>query len=270
MRRQLSSLFLLLLTSITFAQNTNQLKTFEGFYRGDKLKIQCRQNQISPWQKCNCLDSVIVNSKKLEKIEIDQFDLNINENKKLEIYQKVDIQIHYNNKCQLRIINPNQFFPKKILPAEDVKIDTSNKIHWRSPQNFPDIRLWTQVEQNKWGEWVKIGPNFNVLEEDQFEFDLTPFLNKGLNEFRVTVANIDYEFYPSEAVSIEVKKKKAKAKYKKKKQQVIFNDEHHFIFYNDKKDVISRGFAKEIDTKNQKSGTYSVHYANKFYEFKIK
>jgi len=270
MRRHLSSLLLLFLTSITFAQNTNQLKTFEGFYRGDKLKIQCRKNQISPWQKCNCLDSVIVNTSKLQKIEIDQFELNINAEDKLEIYDKVDVQIHYSNKCQLRIINPNQFFPKQILPVEDVKIDTNNIIHWRTLQNFPDIRLWAQVEQNKWGEWIKIGPNFNILEKDKYQFKLTPFLNKGINEFRVVVANIDYEFYPSDPISIEVKKKKAKAKYKRKKNKVIFNDEQHFVFYNDRKDIIQRGFAKELDTKNQKAGLYSVQYANRVYTFKIK
>ncbi|MFT4600806.1 MAG: hypothetical protein ACI857_000983 [Arenicella sp.] len=254
----------------SFSQQYNQVKTFEGFYRGDDLKIQCQPNPITPWTTCDCIDSVVVNNKRLKEINIDGDQLKLNAAKDLIFFEEIKISLFYSRKFEMRIINPNDFFPKEILGVSELEIDSNNFIRWQTLQNHPDILLWAQVEQKKWGEWIKLGPNFNITEETKYKFDTTPYLSKGPNEFRVAVASIDYDHIPSRAVIIEIKKKKAKAKYKKRLKKIVINQKVDYLFYDHKNDIISRGFSSEINVSELEKGDYHLHYSNRQYFFSIK
>ena len=263
--------FVLVLTlSILALGQTNKTKAFTGFYRGDQLKIQCQKSPTTPWGECNCIDSVLINSNKLSEIEIKDYLLNIRLDTSLKFYEPILIEIYHDYKYDLRILNPNQFFPKKILPPTKVKIDSNNFIHWETQQNYPDLRIWTQVEQKKWGDWVKIGNNFNVLEDKNFSFDLTTYLHSGLNEFRISTETIDYEHFYSKSVKIDIKKMKVKAKFRKKTKVIQLSQQTHYTLYNDKKEVVLKGISSKIDVSNLKVGRYELAYSNRRYYFIIK
>ncbi|MEX1001790.1 MAG: hypothetical protein WDZ35_06710 [Crocinitomicaceae bacterium] len=255
-------LLFLLTVSTVWSQKVQQY-TFEGFFRGSNLNVQCREKPTKPWSYCDCFDSIAVNRQVVSGILYEGYQVDISNRTKIEIFDTVSITFYYQKGCDFRIINPNEFLPKIIDPVDTLYVDEENQLHWRTSQNYPQLRMWVQIEQYKWGEWVKIGPNFVITEQKKYEMDISPFLFKGENEFRAVVAGIDHERLPSEAVSVKHKGKKVK--YRINDGEVYFSKATHYELYDKQLHIADRGYGDKVSliNFNVPDGEYILRFSNK-------
>ena len=234
------------------------------------MQIECKSSPITPWQKCDCIDSVSVNGKKLVNPINNGVQVALDKSKNLEIWDKVDVKIYYSKTAQLRLLNPYHFYPQKLKTVDTLYVNYPFLI-WETHQNFKDLRLWVQIEQYKWGDWIKVGTNFNILSDTLYQADISNFAHTGENKFRVAVSNIEYDHFPSSELIFQVKaKKKAKAKLKKNEQKIVLNQKVDYVLYNDKEEIVLRGLSNQIDLKHVQPGTYFLFYANRIKKIKLK
>lgn len=259
--------YFLLLNFCGWSQNQEQ--SFEGFFRGDNLKIQCRTSPTTPWAGCDCIDSVIVNGENYGNIIYEGHQVDLANQTSLKIFEALSLNIYYQSNNELRLLNPYQFLPKTILPVSELAITEDGKLSWTTEQNLPDLKLWCQVEVYKWGDWMKVGPNFNIGKDSLFQFKVTPFLHRGSNRIRVTVASIDRDRVPSTPIEFDFNKKRTKAKIKAKKRKVFFKLPTHYKLYNDKNQLVEEDVRKEIDLDDYPTGTYHLWFGQEKKSFKL-
>lgn len=246
------------------------VKSFFGFYNGVNLQIECKESPITPWQKCDCIDSVSLNKKTLTEPLIDGVQVNINNFDSLKIWSEIDVKVFYSKTCQIRILNPYHFYPQELKTVDSIYFDYPI-LKWETDQNYPDLRLWVQIEQFKWGEWVKVGSHINIGSEKSYKADISSFSTSGENTFRVAVSNIEYDHFPSSPIVFENKiKKKAKFKKNKKSKLIQFNQELDYILYNEKKEIVKRGMANQLSLENITGGIYYLYYSNRIKKIKLK
>jgi hypothetical protein len=233
--------------------------TFEGFYNGVNLQLECKTSPSTPWQECYCIDSVSLDNQTLKNPLKNGVQVNLTPVENLKIWEPLELKIYYSKSCQLRILNPYNFYPQKLMTVDTLFI------------NYPFLKWETQVEQYKWGEWTKVGDYINISSDTIYQTDISSFSNAGENIFRVAVSNIEYDHFPSEQVTFENhSKKKAKAKFNQKSRLIKFNQKADYVMYNDKKQIVLRGIGSQLSLKSIKKGIYSLYYADKIKKIKIK
>jgi hypothetical protein len=243
--------------------------TFNGFFNGINLNVQCRAAQDKLWLECDCFDSISINGVVIKDIMYLGYQIDLANKTELALYDPLEIVIYHQIGCDYRILNPTDFSPKVILPV-DTLYAAETSIHWRVSQNYPDLNFWVQLEQFKWDRWVKIGVNHKINTEQVYSADIAEYLHKGSNRIRAVVCNIDGAHVPSDEVVISSKAKKIKAKYKN--GQLNFSTETEYIIYNEKQELVDKRKGAMIDfTKmNTPSGKYTVYYSNKVKLIKYK
>ena len=245
---------------LSSAWTQNQKKSFEGFFRGTNLNIQCRSSSITPWKSCNCIDSVIVNGENYSNILHEGYQIDLANRTAIKLFDVGEIIIYYQVNNELRILNPNDFLPKEILPIKALELRQNGNISWQTQQNFPDLKLWCQIEVYKWDDWIKVDRNYNIREDDVFSANILPYLNDGENKVRVTVASIDRDRVPSAPVHLEMEMKKLKCKLKRKKRFIRFNYSTHYKLFNEQLQLVDENLGKEISLKDYPAGTYFLWF----------
>jgi hypothetical protein len=243
---------------------------FKGFFRGENLNIQCRKAMNELWLSCNCIDSVQVNGITCHDIIYEGYQIDIANKADVDLYDTLEIELFYQKGCDFRFLNPNMFQPKTIQAVDSFWQENDSILHWTLAEVYPDLKLWVQIEQYKWGEWSKIGNNHNILDSAHFSTNISSYLFKGENQFRAVVSTIDHDRIPSDTITIKSKAKKVKCKYKKKKNQIVFSRESRYSIYNFYNLISMRGIASEVDVDSLAKGKYIVKYSNKIYHFEIK
>ncbi|MCB9225169.1 MAG: hypothetical protein R2780_01065 [Crocinitomicaceae bacterium] len=247
-----------------------QLKsyTFEGFFRGDNMNVQCRESLTKPYAYCTCFDSIAVNGVVIDDLLYDGYQLDIANKTNLEIFQPIKVTFYYTD-CDFRVTNSPDFLPKEILPVIDFKAN-QNILEWSTQQNYPSLHLWVQIEQFKWDRWVKIGENFNIEEAVHYNMDISDFLFNGENKFRAVVCSIDRDRIESKnEITIQHSSKKIKCKVNKKKMYIKFSAKTHYELYNSGWLIAKRGFGDHIDIQGLRPDEYVIKFANDQLIFKI-
>jgi hypothetical protein len=248
--------------SIGYTQNKDPF-TFWGYFNGTNLNVQCKSAQNELWLACDCIDSLAVNGKVIPDILYEGYQIDLANKTDLKIQDSVEVVLFAQNSCQIRLLNPNNFFPATILPVKDLRINKSAKIEWMVQENYPQLRLWVQIEQYKWGEWVKIGPNINITKKVSYELDVTPYLNKGENQFRAVVASIDHDRIPSDPILLKHRSKKIKLKLNKKSKVITFSSDTHYEVWDESWLIAARGRGALVDLSHLANGKYHVRYGNR-------
>lgn len=243
--------------------------TFQGFFNGANLNIQCRYAIGKPWLKCSCIDSVKVNGKVYDDIVYDGHQIDIANKLDLGMYDSVQIDV-YINRCELRVLNPTDFYPKEILPVAYSMISEDATLSWAVQQNHPDLKIWVQIEQYKWGDWQRIGPIFTITDQKLYKTNVSQFLFKGENKFRAVVASISHVHIPGEPVVFNYKGIKTKFKYKKKDQKIYFNQPTPFEVWNDNEQIVQKAIDSVIDVSKLQPGNYRLNYSDRQKKVKIK
>jgi hypothetical protein len=261
-----------LIVVLFFLANTvsSQTKsyTFEGFFQGENMSVQCRESVITPFAFCECFDSIAVNGVVIDDLLYEGYQLDIANKVDLKIYEKFAVTFYY-EECDFRIPNVHSFLPKEILPVEDFKHE-KGILSWTTPQVYPQLKMWVQIEQYKWGRWVKIGDNQNIVDERNYSMDINDYLFNGENKFRAVVATINRIRIYSDEIVVSHKGKKVKCKVDQKKEQITFSKATHYELYNSTWMIAKRGFGKSIDIKGLKADDYTIKFANQELIFTIK
>ena len=242
------------------AQQTESY-TFEGFYNGPNMIIQCREKPTTPWNNCTCIDSIAINDTVVPDILYEGYQIDIANKTKTNFEDSISITLFYNKGCNFRITNPQDFLPPDILPVDSLYVDEDYTLHWITAQNYPQLNMWVHIEQYKWGEWVKISKHYPISLQKNYSVNIKDHLYKGKNQFRVVVASINHERSPSEALIIPFKSKKIK--YKIKDTLVQFNQETHYEIRDSNYNIATKGYGDHIDlTKSNlpSAGDYILRY----------
>ena len=258
----------LLLISSLWAQK-QKTYTFDGFFNGANLKVQCRTSLTTPWSICECMDSLLVNGKNYKDILYGGYEIDIANKTTLGMYDSVHIDMYVKG-CELRILNPTDFYPKEILPVAVVMLSEDGTISWSVQQNYPDLKIWVQIEQYKWNEWVRVGPIFTITDEVTYKTNISKYLVKGENKFRAAVASIAHVHIPSDELVMQHKGKKIKYKYKKKEKKIFFNRPTHFELWNEDWLLSAKGEDTVVEMKYQRPGIYYLRYGNTEKKIKVK
>lgn len=264
--KQLFAIIVFLNLVVAYSQVKSH--TFDGYYNGINLNVQCRESVTTPYTYCDCIDSIAVNGKVIPDLLYDRYQLDISNKLDLQLHDEISITFYY-ERCDFRMINVSDFLPKEILPVTDLKID-DGLMSWTTQQNYPQLKLWVQVEQYKWDRWVKIDENINIVDTPFYSMDISKYLNDGENKFRATVATIDQHRSPSAEIIVPHEAKKVKCKVNTKKKYIKFSRSTHFELYDASWAVAKRGVAESIDIQKLKPGNYVIKYSNLELGFTIK
>lgn len=260
---------LLICLCFGFAINAQQSirYTFEGFYNGQNLNLQCRAALNKPWLECGCVDSIAINGKVVPDILYQGYQVDIANKAEPEMHTPITIDLYHQKNCDFRILNPNDFLPKDVLPVSTFELGANDSLKWTVSQVYPQLRMWVQIEQFRWNEWVKVGPNYNINGPSQYAASVKQHLFRGKNQFRVVVATIDHARVPSEVITIKSKRKKIKCKIKK--GMITFSEPTYYEVYDEKGLIAARGTSEQVDIQkiNAPKGKYLLRYANKTKSF---
>ncbi|MBD3638627.1 MAG: hypothetical protein HUJ25_14845 [Crocinitomicaceae bacterium] len=250
---------LLLSGTIVQAQKVDSTE-FMGFFNGINLNIQCQESIVTPWKTCDCIDSVAVNGNVVDNILYEGYQVDLANAIELNLYDTVRIVLYHLKKCRIRTLNPYDFFPKTILPVAYLKLEKDNMLTWAVQENYPDLKLWVQIEQYKWGEWIKIG-HVNITDQVVYQMDVSTYLNRGENKFRASIASIEQDHVPGDEITVKHKCRKVKFKINKKAQKIVFSRKTHYEVWNKDWQIAARGYDDEIDYSKYKEGEYYLRYA---------
>ncbi|UKN01108.1 hypothetical protein K6119_15370 [Paracrocinitomix mangrovi] len=249
----------------------SKIYEFNGFFNGMNLTVQCRDGVTKPWHECDCFDSVAVNGKVYPNILYEGYQIDINNKLDLDMYQSVKVQIYYPERCDFRILNPNDFMPKEILPVKTFEFENDSTLKWTVSQVYPDLKLWVQIEQFKWDRWVKIDQNFNITDSIPVTFNVSKYIHPGENQFRAVVATINGQSaYSDPITSKKFKQKKVKLQYNPTDKILTFSSFVSYEIYDSNELIFKRGNGSSVDLHNLPPGTYRVFYSNRRKEILVK
>lgn len=265
-RLKLLTLILLLMTILIHANKamtqSTTLRSFNGFYNGINLNIQCRSSVTTPWKACECIDSVKVNGETYSDILYEGYQVDLANKTELEMHEAVSIQLFLSQGCELRFLNPSDFTPAELKPVSLFELKEDHSFYWKVSEIYPDLRIWVQIEQFRWGRWVKLGQNYNITGDSTFTADFSQYFLRGENRFRAVVATIDHQRIPSQELVFKSKRKKIKAQLKS--NQILFTRPAYYEIYSDENLIGGKGMSATIKAEDihGPDGTYIVYYGN--------
>lgn len=237
----------------------------EGNYQGKNIYVQ---NPFASSGVGFCTFEVRVNGDvTTDEINSSAFEIDFT-NLQLTIGDPVTVAIKHKDDCRPKVLNPEVLKPKSTFEVVQMKITKEGVLQWST--RGESGKLPYVVEQYRWNKWIRVGevPGAGTSGQNDYEFKVVPHSEE--NQFRVK--QIDYTGKPRYSKSATYRSDKDIVDFSPKKvsTEVIFTSETLFEIYDSYGNIVKKGFGKQIDAANLKSGVYYLNYDNKTGQFQKK
>ncbi len=187
---------------------------------------------------------------------------------KLQMGDKVVIEIEHKEGCQPRILNPDALKPSPTYEITSISITTDGLLKWKAKNEGGALPY--VVEQYKWNKWVYAGevPGVGTPEENSYSFRVNA--HSGENKYRLKQIGSGYNPRLSMNVSYSSLMEKPNYQVTQDGKEIRFSTETAYEVYDYYGSVVKKGYEKSIDLENLKRGKYFLCYDNAVTEIEKK
>ncbi len=239
----------------------------EGNYQGKNLYIQ---NPFGSNGVGFCVTEVKVNGNiTTDETQSSAFEIDLKPHK-LNIGEKVTIQIYHKEDCKPKVLNAEVLKPKSTYEVVSMNIDKDGTFTWETKSETG--KLTYAVEQYRWNKWVKVGEvdGVGTPVTNKYSFKVVP--HSGKNQVRVR--QTDYSGQPRLSKAAEFVSEVPDISFAPIKASKDINFvakgkpiETMYEIYDQYGNVVKKGYGDKIDVSNLPKGGYFLNYDNKMGEF---
>lgn len=261
---------LILFPVLLHAQGDNVILV-EGTYQGKVLYVQ------NPFASSSgvgfCVTEVKVNGNiTTDEITSSAFEIDFKPHK-LNIGDKVTVQIYHKDGCKPKILNPEVLKPKSTYEVVAMSADNDGTLSWTTKSETGKLSFI--IEQFRWNKWVKVGEveGVGTPNSNQYSFKIAP--HSGKNQLRVK--QTDYSGRPRLSKAVEFISEVGEVEFgplKTTKDLSFFKKgapdkpaETMYEIYDQYGNIVKKGFGGKVDVSNLPKGTYFINFDNSMGEF---
>lgn len=261
---------LLLMPVLLQAQGDNVI-VVEGTYQGKVLYVQ------NPFASSSgvgfCVTEIKVNGNiTTDEITSSAFEIDFKPHK-LNIGDKVTVQIFHKDGCKPKILNPEVLKPKSTYEVVAMSADKDGKLSWTTKSETGKLSF--VIEQFRWNKWVKVGEveGAGTPSSNEYSFKIAP--HSGKNQLRIK--QTDYSGRPRLSKSVEFVSEESEIEFgplKTTKDLSFFKKgspdkaaETMYEIYDQYGNIVKKGFGSKVDVSNLPKGTYFINFDNTMGEF---
>lgn len=255
MKKIFTLLFFSVILQISFAN-----LSIEGHYQGYNLFIQnpeCATDTL-----CFCVEKVTVNGIEIHHDQASAFEIRL-DSMGLKIGDPLTIVIFHAVGCKPKVLNTNyNHYPVSTFEIVSIEITSEGTLTWETKNETSELNY--VVEQYRWNKWVPIGEveaKGSAL-ENTYSFDVIP--HSGKNEVRVTQTDHSGKKYPSPEVTFTSTVDEVEIiEINQITKKITCSAETLYELYDDRGNMVKRGFGNQIDCSDLKPGIYFLNFDNK-------
>lgn len=237
----------------------------EGNYQGKNIYVQ---NPFASSGVGFCTYEVRVNGDvTTDEINSSAFEIDF-ANLQLNVGDPVTVQIKHKDDCRPKVLNPEALLPQSTFEIVQMKVSKEGVLEWST--RGESGKLAYVVEQFRWNKWIRVGevPGIGTSGQNDYQFKVVPHSEE--NQFRVKQVDYTGKDRASKPVKFRSDKTVVEFNPKKVNDKLMFTDETLFEIYDSFGNIVKKGFGREIDATNLKSGVYYLNYDNKTGQFQKK
>jgi hypothetical protein len=271
MRNLLLILFALLSGTHFVSAQGNNVIILEGTYQGKVLYVQ------NPFASSSgvgfCVTEVKVNGNiTTDEITSSAFEVDFKPHK-LNIGDKVIVQIFHKEGCKPKVLNPEVLKPKSTFEVIGMNADKDGTLTWTTKSETGKLSF--VIEQFRWNKWVKVGEveGMGTPTSNEYSFKIAP--HSGKNTLRVR--QTDYSGKPRLSKSVEFMSEVSEIDFgplKTSKDLSFFKKgapdkpvETMYEIYDQYGNIVKKGFGNKVDVSNLPKGAYFINFDNSMGEF---
>jgi len=242
----------------------------EGNYQGKVLYVQ---NPFSPSGVGFCVTEIKVNGNiTTDETNSSAFEIDLKPHK-LNIGDKVTVQIFHKDGCKPKVLNPEVLKPKSTFEVISMTSDKTGLLNWSTKSETG--KLTFIVEQFRWNKWVKVGEieGKGTPTTNDYSFKVAP--HSGKNQLRVR--QTDYSGQPRLSKAVDFMSDLTEIDYAPLKATKDINFfmkgkedkamETMYEIYDQYGNIVKKGFGSKVDVSNLPKGGYFINFDNKMGEF---
>lgn len=250
-------LFCLVFTACLVKAQTGSVLVVEGRYQ---LKNVFIQNGFAASGVGYCAYQVKVNGQvTTDEVNSSAFEIDL-ASLKLQVGDKVVIEIAHKEGCSPKVLNPDALKPKPTFDIVSINISQEGLLTWTTKNEFGSLPFI--IEQYKWNKWVLVGEvsGEGTPEQHSYKFKVNP--HSGENKFRIK--QIGFGFQPRYSTHVTMTSLMDKPTYQvaKDSKSISFSSETAYEIYDFYGNVVKKGFGNNIDISNLNKGKYYLCYDN--------
>lgn len=244
----------------------------EGNYQGKVLYVQ---NPYGPGGVGYCVTEVKVNGNiALDETNSSAFEIDLKPHK-LNIGDKVEIQIFHKEGCKPKVLNPEVLKPKSTYEIISMSADKDGTLKWTTKSETGKLSFY--IEQFRWNKWVRVGEVEGAGKPVTNEYAFKVGTHSGKNQLRVR--QTDYSNIPRLSKAVEftsdvpevdfspVKASKDISFFVKGKDAGKAPVETMYEVYDQYGNIVKKGSGTRLDVSNLPKGSYFINFDNKMGEF---
>ncbi len=257
-------------TQCVWAQGNNVI-ILEGTYQGNVLYVQ------NPFASSSgvgfCVTEVKVNGNiTTDEITSSAFEVDFKPHK-LNIGDKVTVQIFHKEGCKPKVLNPEVLKPKSTYEVISMNADKDGTLTWTTKSETGKLSF--VIEQFRWNKWVKVGEveGTGTPTSNEYSFKIAPHSGKNMLRVRQT----DYSGKPRLSKSVEFVSEVGEIDFgplKTAKDLSFFKKgalekpaETSFEIKDQYGNMVKKGFGNKVDVSNLPKGAYFINFDNSMGEF---
>ena len=242
----------------------------EGTYQGKTIYVQ---NQYGPGGVGFCVNEIKVNGNiTTDETNSSAFEIDLKPHK-LNIGDKVIVQIFHKDGCKPKVLNPEVLKPKSTYEIVTMSADKDGTLKWSTKSETGKLTFY--IEQYRWNKWVRVGEVEGVGKPstNEYAFKIAPHSGKNMLRIRQT----DYSNVPRLSKAVEFSSDVQEVDFGPIKASKVVNFfqkgnekkplETMYEIYDQYGNIVKKGAATSVDVSNLPKGGYFINYDNKTGEF---
>jgi len=271
MKRRVFFIFSLLIGLHCVLAQSGGVIILEGNYQGKVLYVQ------NPFASSSgvgfCVTEVKVNGNiTTDEVTSSAFEIDLKPHK-LNIGDKVLVQIYHKEGCKPKVLNPEVLKPKSTYEVIGMSADKDGTFKWSTKSETG--KLTFVIEQFRWNKWVKVGEvdGVGTPTSNEYSFKIAP--HSGKNQLRVRQTDFSGQPRMSKAVDFTseipeidfgpLKTSKDISFFIKGTPEKAF--ETMYEIYDQYGNIVKKGFGSKVDVSNLPKGGYFLNFDNRMGEF---
>jgi hypothetical protein len=262
-------LFYLCTFCFCFCISQTSILILDGNYQGKNLYVQ---NPFGTGGVGFCVSEVIINGNvSTDETQSSAFEIDL-KSKKLNLGDKVEIQIKHKTDCKPKVLNPEVLKPKSTYELTGITLGLDGTLSWNTIKETG--KLAYVVEQFRWNKWVRVGEVEGAGTPDANTYTFKVSLHSGKNQVRVK--QTDYTNIPHVSKAAEATPTNCELEFSPAKVATSINflcmtskepASTMYEIYDQYGNIVKKGFGDKIDATNLSKGGYYLNYDNKLGEF---
>lgn len=177
---------------------------------------------------------------------------------KLNIGDKVSIEIKHKEGCIPKVLNPEVLKSKPTFDVVNININNEGILSWTTKNEMGSLPY--VVEQYKWNKWVFVGEVNGQGTPVTHDYSFKVIPHSGENKFRVKQTGFGSAPRFSSPVTYSSLMEKPTFEISKDSKSVAFSSETSYEVYDFYGNVVKKGFGKTFDISNLNKGKYYLCY----------